>query len=175
MEPERVVDSTRIFEGKVLSLRIDEVISEDGHRSTREVIEHRGAVAIVCIHDGDIWLVRQYRHPTGEVLLEIPAGTLGAGEDPAACASRELVEEVGLRPQRLDHLVTYYTTPGITNEKMHIYFTDDVEDAERALEPGEVIDIVRKPVKQLRELIASGDIVDAKSMLGLSLVALRER
>jgi ADP-ribose pyrophosphatase len=173
MKPERVVASRKVFEGKILSLRVDEVISEDGHRSTREVIEHGGAVAIVCVHDGDIWLVRQYRHPAEDVLVEIPAGTLGRGEDPAACAARELVEEVGLRPRRLDHLITYYTTPGITNEKMHIYFTDDVTEAERALEPGEVVDVVRKPVAELRELIASGDIVDAKSLVGLSLLALR--
>jgi ADP-ribose pyrophosphatase len=167
------VGSRTIFEGNVLKLRVDDVVAADGHRATREVIEHRGAVAIVCVHDGDVWLVRQYRHPTGEVLLEIPAGKLAEDEDPQACAARELVEEVGLRPRRLEHFVTYYTTPGITNEKMHIFFTDDVEKAERALEPGEVIDIVRKPVAKLRELIASGEIIDAKSLLGLALTELR--
>jgi ADP-ribose pyrophosphatase len=173
MEEERVVSSRTVFEGSVLKLRVDEVVAADGHRATREVIEHRGAVAIVCVHKGDVWLVRQYRHPPREVLLEIPAGKLNENEDPADCAARELVEEVGLRPRRLVHLVTYYTTPGITNERMHIYFTDDVEEDEVAREPGEVLEIVRKPVAQLRDFIRSGEIVDAKTLLGLSLLALR--
>ena len=173
MEAERVVGSRMIFEGSVLKVRVDEVIAEDGHRATREVIEHGGAVAVVCVHEEDVWLVRQYRHPTGEVLLEIPAGTLGRDEDPKACAARELEEEIGLRPRRLEHLVTCYTTPGITNEKMHIYFTEDVETADRALEPGEVVDVVRKPVAQLRDLIACGEVQDAKSLVGLGLLALR--
>jgi ADP-ribose pyrophosphatase len=173
MEKERVVGSRTVFEGNVLKLRVDDVVAADGHRATREVIEHRGAVAIVCVHEGDVWLVRQYRHPPQEVLLEIPAGKLDENEDPAACAARELVEEVGLRPRRLEHWVTYYTTPGITNEQMHIYFTDDVEQAEVAREPGEVLEIVRKPIAQLRDLIWSGEIVDAKSLVGLSFLALR--
>src|SRR5205823_14734478 len=83
MENERVVSSQTVFEGKIVKLRVDEVIAADGHRATREVIEHGGAVAIVCVHDGDVWLVRQYRHPPQAVLLEIPAGTLNEGEDPA--------------------------------------------------------------------------------------------
>ena len=132
-----------------------------------------GAGGLPLFADGRVALVRQYRHPPQVVLLEIPAGTLNEGEDPAACAARELVEEVGLRPRRLEHVVTYYTTPGLTNERMHIYFTDDVEPAAVALDPGEVIDIVRRPVAQLLELIDSGEIVDAKSLLGLSLLALR--
>jgi ADP-ribose pyrophosphatase len=173
MENERVVGSRTVFEGQVLKLRVDDVVAADGHRATREVIEHRGAVAILCVHEGDVWLVRQYRHPPQQVLLEIPAGKLNENEDPAACAARELVEEVGLRPRRLDHVVTYYTTPGITNEQMHIYFTDDVEQADVAREPGEVLEIVRKPVSQLHDLIWSGEVVDAKTLLGLSLLALR--
>ena len=173
MEPERVVGSRTVFEGNVLNLRVDDVVAADGHRATREVIEHRGAVGIVCVHDGDVWLVRQYRHPPQAVLLEIPAGKLNESEDPAVCAARELVEEVGLRPRRLEHLVTYYTTPGITNERMHIYFTDDVEPAEGTTEAGEIIEVERWPVTKLRELIDSGEIVDAKSLLGLSLFALR--
>ena len=173
MEAERVVSSRVVFEGDIIRVRVDEIVAADGHHGTREVIEHRGAVAVVCVHEGDVWLVRQYRHPTGEALLEIPAGKLAEREDAQACAERELVEEVGLRPRSIEHVVTYYTTPGITNEKMHIYFTDDVEEAERALEPGEVVDVVRKPVSELRELIDGGEIRDAKSLLGLSLLALR--
>jgi ADP-ribose pyrophosphatase len=173
MEPERRVSSRLVFEGQILNLRVDEVVAADGHRTTREVVEHRGAVAVVCVHDGDVWLVRQYRYAPQRSLLEIPAGTLEPGEDPAACARRELVEEVGLHPRRLEHLVTYYTTPGITDERMHVYLTDDVDVAKVNTEPGEVIEIERRPLAQLRELIASGEIEDAKSLVGLSLYALR--
>jgi ADP-ribose pyrophosphatase len=175
MENEHVVSSRVVFEGNVLKLRVDEVVAADGHRATREVIEHRGAVGIVCVHEGDVWLVRQYRHPPQDVLLEIPAGKLDVDEDPAQCAARELVEEVGLRPRRLEHLISYYTTPGITNERMHLFFTDDVEGAEVNTEPGEVIEIERRPVGSVRDLITSGEIVDAKTLIGLSLLALRRR
>jgi len=172
MDEEKVVASRVVFEGEILKVRVDEIVAADGHRATREVVEHRGAVGIVCVHEGDVWLVRQYRHAPQAVLLEIPAGKLDADEDPAHCAARELVEEVGLRPRTLEHLITYYTTPGMTNEQMHLYFTDDVERAEVNTDPGEVIEIERRPVASLRELIASGEIRDAKSLVGLSLVAL---
>ncbi len=170
---ERVLASRVVFEGEVLRLRVDEVEAADGHRSTREVIEHGGAVGVVCVHDGDIWLVRQYRHATEEVLLEIPAGKLSPGEDPAACAARELVEEVGLRPRHLEHLATYYTTPGFTNERFFLYFTDDVEPNPGSTDAGEVIEIERRPVSRARELLSSGEIADAKTLLGLAFLTLR--
>jgi ADP-ribose pyrophosphatase len=170
---ERVLSSRTIFEGHVLRLRVDEVEAADGHRSTREVIEHSGAVGVVCVHEGDVWLVRQYRHATGEILLEIPAGKLGPGEDPEECAARELVEEIGLRPRRLEHLATYYTTPGFTNERFFLYFTDDVEAAAAGTEAGEVLEVERRPAAAARQLLSSGEIGDAKTLLGLALLALR--
>lgn len=170
---ERVLASHIVFEGAVLTLRVDEVEAADGHRATREVIEHGGAVGVVCVHEGDVWLVRQYRHPTGEVLLEIPAGKLGRGEQPEACAARELVEEVGLRPRRLDHLATYYTTPGFTNERFFLYYTDDVEPEAGSTDEGEVIEVERRPATSAHELIGSGEIQDAKTLLGLAFLVLR--
>jgi ADP-ribose diphosphatase len=174
VKPERVLSSRTIFEGDILTLRVDEVEAADGHRSTREVVEHAGAVGIVCVHAGDLVFVRQYRHATGESLLEIPAGKLGPGEDPEGCAARELVEEVSLRPRTLEHLATYYTTPGFTNEKFHLYFTDDVVEEPGQTDEGEVIEIERRPMSALRELIRSGDIKDAKTLLGLAFLALRQ-
>ncbi len=170
---ERVLGSRTIFEGSIVRLRVDEVEAADGHRSTREVIEHGGAVGVVCVHEGYVWLVRQYRHATEEVLLEIPAGKLGPGEDPNACARRELVEEIGLRPGRMEHLATYYTTPGFTNERFFLYLTDDVSPTPGTTEAGEVLEIERRPASSARELIASGEIRDAKTLLGLSFLALR--
>lgn len=170
---ERVLGSRTVFEGQILTLRVDDVEAADGHRSTREVIEHGGAVGVVCVHDGDVWFVRQYRHATGEVLLEIPAGKLGPGEDPEACAARELVEEVGLHPRRLEHLATYYTTPGFTNERFFLYYADDVVARSGATEAGEVLEIERRPVASVDDLLRSGEVRDAKTLLGLAFVALR--
>jgi ADP-ribose pyrophosphatase len=170
---DRLLSSETIFEGKVLTLRVDEVEAADGHRSTREVVEHRGAVGVVCVHSGEIVLVRQYRHATGEVLLEIPAGKLEGEEDPEATARRELAEEARLYPHTLEHLATYYTTPGFTNEKFYLYLSMDAEETEGSTEDGEVIEVERRPLASVRELIASGDVRDAKTLLGLALLALR--
>lgn len=170
---ERTLRSRTVFEGKILNVRVDEVEAADGHRATREVVEHRGAVGIVAVHEGDIVLVRQYRHATGAELLEIPAGKLEEDEDPAQTAARELVEEVQLRPNRLDHWVTYYTTPGFTNERFHIYFSDDLAPADGTTDEGEVIAVERHPLTELRALLTSDAICDAKTLLGLSLLALR--
>jgi ADP-ribose pyrophosphatase len=170
---DEVLFTRTIFSGEVVRLRVDEVVAADGHRSTREVIEHGGAVGIVCVHEREIWLVRQYRHATGEVLLEIPAGKLGPGEDPQGCAARELVEEVGLRPRRLEHLATYYTTPGFTNEQFHLYFTDDAVAEPGSTEAGEVIEVERYPAADVRALLRSGNVRDAKTLLGLAFLALK--
>jgi ADP-ribose pyrophosphatase len=170
---ERVLSSRTLFEGKILTLRVDDVEAADGHTSTREVIEHRGAVGIVCVHDGDIVLVRQYRHATGEELLEIPAGKLDAGEEPETTARRELIEEVGLRANALEHLATYFTTPGFTNERFHLYLATDVTPEPGRTDPGEVLEVERYPAASVRELLASGEVRDAKSLLGLAYLALR--
>lgn len=139
----------------------------------REIIEHRGAVGVVCVDGDQIVLVRQYRHATTEELLEIPAGKLEAGEDPQECATRELVEEVGLRPKRLEHLASFYTTPGFSDELFHLYFTDDVTPEPGGADPGEIVTIERRPVGTVGELIGSGEVRDAKSLLGLAFLALR--
>lgn len=170
---ERLIRSERIFDGKILRLRVDEIEAADGHHGTREVVETRGAVAIVCVHDGDLVLVRQYRHAPAATLLEIPAGIVDEGESREDAAARELVEEVGLRPRRLEHLVTYLASPGFTDHRVDLYFTDDVDEAAAAPDAGEVIEIVRRPVTSARELLASGEVSDAKTLLGLAFVALR--
>jgi ADP-ribose pyrophosphatase len=170
---ERVLSSRVVFEGQILTLRVDDIEASDGHHSTREVVATRGAVGIVCIHDGQLVLTRQYRHAVGEVLLEIPAGMVDPGEDPAETAARELVEEVGLRPRSIEHLVTFLPSPGFTDHKLHLYLTDDVVPEQGSLDEGEVIEIERRPVTAVRELLSSGEVRDAKTLLGLALLALR--
>lgn len=156
-----------------MTLRVDDVVAADGHRSTREVVLHGGAVGIVCVHNGDIVLVKQYRHAAGVELLEIPAGKLDPDELPEVCAARELSEEVGLHPRSLEHLATYYTTPGFTNETFYLYLCEDAEEREGSTDEGEVIEVVRRPVSSVRDLLTSGEVRDAKSLLGLAFLALR--
>jgi len=127
----------------------------------------------VCVHDNELVLVKQYRHATGEELLEIPAGTLDPGEEAEATAARELSEEIGLHPRSLEHLATYYTTPGFSDEKFYLYLCTDAEPRPGETDEGEVLEVVRRPVSSLRELLTSGEIRDAKSLLGLALLALR--
>lgn len=172
---ERTLRSETVYEGRILTLRVDDVETADGHRSAREVVEHGGAVGVVCVQEGDIVLVRQFRYATGEELLEIPAGKLDPGEDPAACAGRELVEEVNLRPRALEHLATYYTTPGFTNERFHLYLAEDPVVEEGETDAGEVLRIERRPLASLEELLHSGEVRDAKTLLGLTFLALRHR
>lgn len=168
---ERLLASRIVFEGKILRLRVDEVEAADGHRGTREVVEHAGAVGIVVVHEGQIVLVRQYRHACGEDLLEIPAGKLAYGEDPEAAAHRELVEEVSLRAGRMEHLLTYYSTPGFTDEEVHLYLAHDTTPLAGRPDPGEVLTVERHPVSRLGEILRSGEIRDAKTIVGLSLLA----
>jgi ADP-ribose pyrophosphatase len=170
---ERVLSSRVVFEGNILTLRVDEVEAADGHRSTREVVEHRGAAAVVCVHDGDVVLVKQYRHPVEDVLLELPAGLIGAEETPEETAARELIEETGLRAEALEHLVSYHASPGFTNHRLHLFYSDTVTSVPAALEPGEVIEIERRPLASVKQLLTSGEIQDAKTLVGLSLLALR--
>ena len=125
------------------------------------------------MHRGEIVLVRQYRHATGEVLLEIPAGTLDPGEEPHVTASRELAEEVGLAPRSLEHLATYYTTPGFSNETFRLYLCTEADEADVHPDEGEVLEIERRPLASVRGLLTSGEVRDAKTLLGLAFLALR--
>lgn len=169
---ERVLSSRRVFEGQILNLRVDEIEAADGHRGTREVVEHAGAAGAVVVHEGHLVLVRQYRHAPGEELLEVPAGKLSAGETPDECIVRELVEEIGLRPNTLSLMARFYTTPGFSNEIFHLYFTDDLEPESGKLEAGEVLEVERVPFEHVPTLLSQGRVKDAKTIIGLSLLLL---
>lgn len=158
----------------LFSVRSDEVTMPDGGTSTRYVVEHPGAVAVVPImDDGTVVLLRQYRHPIGGYAIEIPAGRLDvAGEDPAEAAQRELAEEIGHRAGRLDPLGTFHNSVGWTDEVTHLYVGRQLEGVDRpaGFEPkGEEQDmeLVRLPMDACLEMIADGSITDAKTIIGL--------
>ena len=166
--PETTISSKRIFDGKILSLRVDTVAMSNGIEATREVIEHGPAVAIVPVDDkGDVHLVRQYRKAVGESLLEVPAGRMDQGEDPAEAAHRELGEETGLRAGKLDFLGSYFTTPGFTDEEMHTFLATDLTEGDAHPDEDEEVERVTVPLEQAVEMATNGELHDGKSIAAL--------
>ncbi len=171
---EKTVSSKTIYKGKVLDLKVDTVRLPNGKTADREVVVHRGAVAVVAVTDNDeIILIKQFRYPTGKVLWEVPAGKIDAGEIPEDCAVRELAEETGFGARQWEHLSTFYTTPGFSDEIMYVYLARDLYIDERKMDDDEFIDMYRVPVKNAVEMVISGEISDAKSIAGILLAAAR--
>ena len=156
-----------LFKGRILSLHLDKIKLPDGSVAKREVIEHGGGVAILAIYEGDVLMVRQYRHPAGQHLLELPAGKLEKGEDPDRCAIRELEEETGYRPQSVTKLGCFYPTPGYVSEILHLYLADGLVPTKQNLDPGEFLDVVTMPLEDALTACFDGRIVDAKTALAL--------
>ncbi len=171
--PERVVASTRLHEGRILNLREDIVELANGRRAVREVVEHEEVVAIVPVDAaGQVLLVRQYRLAAGRSLLEVPAGGIEAGERAEDAAQRELREETGQRADRLQRLGGFYVSPGYCTEYLHLFLASGLSESAAEADPDEQIVVERLGVGEALALVESGQIEDAKSIVGL-LVASR--
>lgn len=167
---EELVKQDYAYRGRVLNLRLDTVRLENGKESLREIAEHHGAVAIVPLDDAEyVTLVRQYRAATGREMLEIPAGTLEPGESPETAGPRELREETGLVAGQWDFLVSFFPSPGILTEQMFLYLARGLSEGTPELMDDEDIVLERLPLNQAIDLIASGEIADAKTIVGLLL------
>ncbi|HLZ72455.1 MAG TPA: NUDIX hydrolase [Dehalococcoidia bacterium] len=165
---EQTLHSERIYDGKVVKLRVDRVRMDGGREVQREVVEHAGAVAIVPIDaDGRVLLVRQYRTPAGRALLEAPAGGLDADEQPEAAAQRELQEETGYRAATIRRLAGFYTAPGYSTEFIHVYLAEGLSESKLAADDDEQIEVERHTLAEALAMIADGRICDAKSIIGL--------
>jgi ADP-ribose pyrophosphatase len=175
---ERVVGSRILHRGRYMTFRVDTIERADGTRSTRDIVGHPGAVAILAVDaDDQVLFVRQYRTAAQQVLLEIPAGTLdidtatGATEDPDLAARRELEEETGYRAERWQKLTTFWTAPGFASELMHLYLATDLRPAHpnERLGPDEDehLRLERMPFSDAIAAVDRGDVADAKSILGL--------
>ena len=165
---EEILSSKLIFEGRAVKLRVDTVKMPNGRQSTREIVEHADCVAVIPIDaDGNIILVRQYRTPVGKVLLEIPAGGIDPGEDAETAVGRELREEIGYLPRKIELLGGFYSTPGYCTEYLYLYLASDLTPSQLFAEDTEGIEVVRVPIDEIPGLIASGSICDAKSIAGL--------
>jgi ADP-ribose pyrophosphatase len=169
----KVLSSQTVFDGKVFKVTTD-LVSEGEKKYNRDVVHHHGSAVIVPVFDdGTVVLVRQYRHPAVRYLLEVPAGTLSDGERPEAGAARELEEELGLIAGRLDKLSEFFVSPGFLEEKMWVYLATGLTEGKQFLDEDEVLEIVRIPFVEALEMITSGEIQDAKTIIGLMLAAPR--
>ncbi|HVF11027.1 MAG TPA: NUDIX hydrolase [Abditibacteriaceae bacterium] len=165
---ENTISSRRIHEGRIINLREDIVALPSGRTATREIVEHHGAVCVVpVVADGRIVMVRQFRKPAEAALLELPAGGLNAGEDPADCARRELVEECGLHGGQLIPLFTCYLAPGYSTELMHGFLGEGFAEGEAEPEDDENLEIEMYSLAELLPMIDDGRIRDAKTICGL--------
>jgi ADP-ribose pyrophosphatase len=165
---EETLSSRRIYDGRAVNLRVDTVKLSSGRQTTREVVEHQDCVAVVAVDDKDnVLLVKQYRKPVDKELLEIPAGGIDPGETPEECVRREMREETGFLPQRVERLGGFYSAPGYSTEYLYLYLATDLVHSPLQAEDTANISLVRKPLKDIPQLIASGTIVDAKSIAGL--------
>ena len=169
----KIVNSQKVFDGRVVKVTVD-TVSEGDLTYQREVVHHPGSAVIVPVHDdGTVSLVRQYRHPTVRYLLEVPAGTLSDGERPEAGAARELEEELGLVAEHLEKLAEFFVSPGFLEEKMWVYLATGLSQGKAQPDEDEVLDIIRLPMEDALEMISSGEIQDAKTIIGLILSAPR--
>ena len=168
MDAEETLSSRRVFDGKIVGVRVDTVRLPDGRQATREVVEHRPDVAVVAIDDEDqVLLVRQYRYPIVQDLLEAPAGIVEQGESREACAQRELREETGYRGTRMESLGRFWMSPGHSTELMHAFLARDLRHSPLSPDEDEVIQTERVPLSQVNDLIRGGEIQDAKTIAAL--------
>ncbi|MBP3816281.1 MAG: NUDIX hydrolase [Firmicutes bacterium] len=168
---EKTLDSEYIYKGAILNLRKDKVSTINGE-SYREIVEHSGGAAIgVLTEEGNMVMVRQYRKPFDKVVLEVPAGKRDGDETFENVAIRELKEETGYTPGRIEDLGAMMTSPGFTNEVLHLYLATDLTKGETDFDDNEAIDICEYPLDELVEMVMTGEIEDAKSQIVILKVA----
>lgn len=175
MDAETPLESRRIYHGKILDLRVDRVAIPGKGEAVREVVEfHGGAVIVALDETRRVLLIRQYRYAIGRELLELPAGILEPDESPEVCAVRELEEETGYRAGRIERLCSFYTTPGGTNEMLHVFLAQGLTPGHARPEMDERIEVVPVPFNEALKMIQRGEIVDGKTLIGLLMLAIQE-
>ncbi len=168
MNTETRLSTETVFEGKIVTVRVDAVSLPNGVKVVREVVEHRPAVAIVPFDDNrEVILVSQFRYPVGEQLLEVPAGIIEVSETPEQCADRELQEEIGYRAREMRSLGSFWTAPGFSDELMYAFIATGLEPSKLESDEDEDITVVRVPVSRIREMIEAGEIRDSKTIAAL--------
>ena len=164
---EKTLNKNYIYQGKILSVRKDDIVLPDGNGAIREIIEHSGGSAVLCIKDGKVLLVKQFRYAYKEEVWEIPAGKINKGESPEETALREIEEEGGIKAERVELLYTMYPSPGYTEEKVYIYKAENISKGEMHLDEDEFLSNAWVDLEKAKEMINNGDIKDAKTLVAL--------
>ena len=163
-----VMKHQEVYRGKIITLHVDTIRQASGGATIREVVLHPGGVAAVpVLDDGRLLLIRQFRYPIGKFILELPAGKLDSGQPPLETIARELEEETGHRAGTLIHECTFYTTPGISNESIHLFVARDLTRSTQRLEEGEHIILETYSLEECLRKIETGEITDGKTILGI--------
>ena len=164
---EKKLESTTVYDGKILKIEVDKVELPDGTTSKRECVRHPGGAAVLCVVDGKVLLVKQFRYVYGKEIYEIPAGKLEKGEDPLNAAARELKEETGISADIVPY-IKLYPTPGYTDEIIHIYLAKNCKTGgNQSLDDGEFVSVCFKPLNEVLSLIESGEICDGKTVAAI--------
>ncbi|WMJ24199.1 NUDIX hydrolase [Paludicola sp. MB14-C6] len=165
---ERTIDTERIYEGKILNLRKDTVLLENGSQATREVIEHNGAVCIVAVDKDDkIYFVKQFRHPFQRVMLEVPAGKIDKGESPIDAAHRELEEEIGMKATEIIPMGEFYPSVAYLTEVIYMYIAKGLIPSQQHLDDDEFLKIEKMTLGQACDLIYTNEIKDGKTIAAI--------
>lgn len=174
---EKTLNSETIYQGKIIDLQVDEVQLPNGKTSKRELIKHPGAVAVIALTpEGKIVMVEQYRKALEKSIVEIPAGKLEPGEEPIITAARELEEETGYGCETLEHLISFYTSPGFADELVHLYIAKDITRIEEAreLDEDEFVDLIEVTMEEALGLIKEKRIYDAKTAYAVQYLQLQQ-
>lgn len=164
---EKNLDSTKIYSGKILDLYKDKVLCPNGNEAYREYVKHSGASCILAIINGKIILEKQYRYPVDEILYELPAGKLDPNEEPVDCAMRELEEETGYRALSINSLGNIYSTCGFSNEKIHLFYTDNLIKTKTNFDPDEFVELEFFTLEEINQMILDNKIVDSKTICAI--------
>lgn len=164
---ETTVNKNYLYKGRIINLRNDDVILPNGKPAKREIIEHSGGSTILCVQDGKVLMVKQFRYAYGEEIWELPAGKLNKGEDPKETARRELEEECGVLAKDLTLLFIVYPTPGYTEEIIRIYSAENLKNTQQNLDEDEFLSVKWIEISTLKQMVESGEIKDAKTLIAL--------